>query len=576
MMYGAKALIGGSLPQISARATQIALLVALAGCHTGLTSGPPTTLQPQSLPATGSFVAAPRSAARRNTGSKTTDWDSFGFDLQRTGYNPIESIVGVNNVGSLQQVWQFNVGKYMVHEPVYAYGVSVGGQSTNILYTGSGWGTTMYAINAQTGAVIWKVTVPKHTFTCPGGALEFSISETPAIDRGKNLIYFSDGHNNIYAANLATGAEAKGWPLTLPGPGWQQNLMHGGFTYNPSNGLLYAVSGARCDISPWYGRIVAINTNGPNIARTFFTMSGKGTKGTSGGGIWGHGGASIDTAQNDVFIATGNADTKEKQAQNAGYAEHVVELSPQLNKILANNYPPNIPMDGKNDFDFGSTPVLFQPPDCPPLLAALNKSGIFELYDRDAISSGPIQDIAMAFPSNSAGFFGEPAYDPVTNYVYVGLPDNEGIYQAGMAAFSIASTCILNTTPVWNASFGPVGSPTKATQRSPISIANGVAYVSNYTGNMEYAFNAASGAQLWSTKLSACCGSTGTVIANGMVYVSSSDGTITAWAPSSMAKKLRKKAVKRPPIIPTREALSPPVDLGGAPRELFNVGQPER
>ena len=76
------------------------------------------------------------------TPSSATDWDTFGFDLQRSGYNPNETIVSPSNVGSLQQVWAYNVGSTMVHEPVYAYGVNVGGQPTNIIYAGSSYGST--------------------------------------------------------------------------------------------------------------------------------------------------------------------------------------------------------------------------------------------------------------------------------------------------------------------------------------------------------------------------------------------------------------------------------------------------
>jgi PQQ-like domain len=308
--------------------------------------------------------------------------------------------------------------------------------------------------------------------------------------------------------------------------------------------LLYVVTGSTCDISPWHGRIVAIDPSGPSIVGTFFTMSGGPSQGDSGGGIWGPGGASIDPTTNNVFVATGNADTTNGASQHASYAEQVIELDPTLSTVIANNYPTNIPsIPGDDDFDFGATPLLFQPYGCPPLLAVVNKSGMFELYDEDTISSGPIQDIAMSVPTDEANFVGVPAYDPDTGYVYVNLPSTEGIYQPGMAAFSVTSYCTLNPTPVWSASFGPSGTP-----RSPISIANGVVYVSNYTDDTEFAYDAATGAQLWTLSLPSW-GTVGTVIANGMVYVSAADGTITAWAPAgSDAKKLRKNAVPSKPI----------------------------
>jgi outer membrane protein assembly factor BamB len=486
------------------------------------------------------------------TPANATDWDTFGFDLQRSGYNPNESSISPNNVGSLQRVWVYNVGSTMVHEPVYAYGVTAGGQSTNIIYAGSQYGATMYAINASTGATVWSDPVPTSSYNCGKSTSTFGIGETPAIDRGKNLLYFSDGQNQVHAVDLGTGKEAAGWPLSVADWTPDHNFMHGGLTYNPATGMLYAVTGSTCDISPWYGRIVAINTSGPSVAGEFFTMTGNATQGPSGGGIWGPGGGSIDPSNNDVFIATGNADTTGGGSQHATYAEQVLALSPTLGSILANNYPANIPtVGGDDDFDFGATPLIFQPSGCPTLVAAINKSGMFELYDESSISSGPIEYIAMSVPTDNASFVGVPAYDPATGYVYVGMPSTEGPYVPGLAAFSMQGNCTLNPTPVWAANFGPDGAGGGQTPRSPISIANGVVYVGNYTGDTEYAFNAASGSLLWTDPLSSW-GNVGTIVANGMAYVSAADGTITAWALPQQARTLRKHVRKnKHSFVPT-------------------------
>lgn len=473
------------------------------------------------------------------------DWGTFGFDLQRTGYNPNETVIGTSNAGQLMEVWSFSVGDSMVHEPVYAYGVKVKGKLRNVLYAGSAFGSTMYAINAQTGKRIWERPVPHAQYSCVRGkTAQFSIGETPAIDRQKNLLYFADGHNQVHAADLGTGKEAPGWPIQIADYKGDHNFMHGGFTYNPANGMLYAVTGSTCDISPWYGRIVAIDTTGPSIAGAFYTLSGTSRQGDSGGGIWGPGGASIDPSSNNVFIATGNADTTKHRHQNAGFAEQLIELTPTLSSIVANNYPTNIPqIMGDNDFDFGATPMLFTPPGCPTLVAAINKSGTFELYDRDTIGNGPIQYIAMSIPTDVGDFIGVPAYDPVTNLVYVGLPASEGIYHPGIGAFQIASNCTLDPVPAWSARFGPDGADGHQTPRSPISIANGVVYVGNDTDETEFAFNARTGKRLWTLPLPNWS-KQGTLVVNGMAYVSSEGGTITAWAPSKTAERLRKEVVR--------------------------------
>ncbi len=509
----------------------VALVASGCGGATGSGIAPP-------VEAPGTAGAAP--PAVPGATPKTSDWASFGYDLQRTGYNPVESTIGANNVGSVQKLWTANVGAGMVHEPVFAHAVKVEGHATDLLYAGSANGSTMYALDAGTGAVVWHDPVLHASYRCHDHEkFQFSIGETPALDRKKNLLYFSDGHNDVHAVNLATGAEASGWPLKIADYKRERNFMHGGLTYNPSNKLLYAVTSSPCDITPWYGRVVAINTTVPSVVGTFYTMSGTSVEGASGGGIWGPGGASVDPRSNDVFIATGNADTTKGAAQNSGYAEQVIQLSPTLDSIVAHNYPTNIPQDGDEDFDFGATPLLFAPQGCPLLLAAVNKSGMFELYDVGSIGSGPIQYIAMSIPTNKGDFVGVPAFDPVTGYVYVGMPASEGIYKPGLAAFSIQPNCTLNPAPVWNARFGPDGNQVRdgETPRSPISIANGVVYVSNYSRRREFAFDAATGAQLWSVDLPDL-GNVGTVIADGVLYVGSKDGTITAWAPpASNGKK---------------------------------------
>jgi hypothetical protein len=308
--------------------------------------------------------------------------------------------------------------------------------------------------------------------------------------------------------------------------------MHGGLTYNPANGMLYAETSSICDFKPWNGRIVAINTNMHTIAGTFFPVSGTSTAGGSGGGIWGGGGGSIDPATNDVIVGTGNASVSSGLAQNTGDAEHIVMLSSDVNTVVQSNYPGNIPtVTGDNDFDFGSTPMIFQPPGCPEMAAALNKSGMFELYDVVSIGEGPAQYVQMSISNDNGDFQGSPAYDPVTNMLYIGLPATYSIYHPGLAAFAIQANCKIDPTPAWYAWFGPDGSKTSAaTPRSAVTIANGVVYVGDTSGQKVLAFSAATGARLWSFS-TAGYAKPGTIVVNGIVYVMDNSGNITAFAP---------------------------------------------
>ncbi len=508
------------------RLTVIMLIAGLTACGgEGSVSSIPSHVLSSLVPGRDAQVQ------RSSRSSPQTDWDSFGYDLQRTGYNPNETVVGTGNVGSLQKVWSFTVGKRPMREPVLASGVMVNGTPTNVVYFGSSFGATIYALNAATGAVIWQKKLPSVS-TC-GGSQQFGVGATPAIDRAHNIIYVGDGNEQVHALNLSTGAWIKGWPVKI-GDNPIHNNMHGGLTYNPANGFLYAETSSICDFKPWKGHIVAINTATARIIGSFYPVSGTSQQGGNGGGIWGGGGASIDPATNRVLIATGNADVASGIPQTTGDAERVVELSPNLSTVVASNYPNNLP-SGPNltDLDFGSTPVIFTPPGCPEMATALNKSGVLELYDVSTIAQGPVQYLEISVANDNGDFQGETTYDPVTNDLYVGLPATFGSYQAGMAAFNVQSNCTLNPVPAWSAQFGPDGSGTNdQVTRSAITVANGVAYIANSTGQTEFAFDAATGAQLWTYALPSG-GRIGTLVANGMVYVSDNGGHISAFAPPS-------------------------------------------
>jgi outer membrane protein assembly factor BamB len=80
--------------------------------------------------------------------------------------------------------------------------------------------------------------------------------------------------------------------------------------------------------------------------------------------------------------------------------------------------------------------------------------------------------------------------------------------------------------------FGPDASVpgTGNDPRSAVSIANGILYVSGYTDDTTYAFDAATGTRLWSAPLGDI-GLVGPVVVNGRLYVGEYGGTIHAYAP---------------------------------------------
>ncbi|MGF6604183.1 hypothetical protein P3T23_008938, partial [Paraburkholderia sp. GAS448] len=54
-----------------------------------------------------------------------TDWPTFGMNAQRTGNNPVETVLTTSNVASLRTHWTTDLGGPMLTQPTLAAGVSI-------------------------------------------------------------------------------------------------------------------------------------------------------------------------------------------------------------------------------------------------------------------------------------------------------------------------------------------------------------------------------------------------------------------------------------------------------------------
>lgn len=449
-----------------------------------------------------------------------TDWSTFGDNLQRTNYNPNESTLGPSNVASLKLSWSANLGAAVTDQPVIATNVSIGGTPTTVAYIGTEAGK-FYALNADTGAVIWSASLGTITSACadlPGGT--FGITGTATYDKSTNRVYVADGKDQVHALGMATGTEATGWPVTVTNQ-FSSNHIYGALTFNPNNGMLYVTTGSLCDSGSWQGRVAEINAGTASIVNTFFPASPY-----FGAGVWGIGGVAIDpSSPYDVYIATGNTQTA-NSANNAptefsGYGDQVVHLTSSLG-VVAANYPG---LTG-SDVDFGATPMLFSPGSCAQELSAKNKSGVFVTYFTASLGSGPIENLNMAPTTFSGIFIGTTAYSPAANLVYVGDPQGNATYTHGLIALSVQPDCTLGATPAWVQTEGPAATDG---DNYSATVANGVVYFTDGLGNEAFAFNAATGQLLWNSGTTIKGTTNVAPTVDGRVFVSSWDGHLYAF-----------------------------------------------
>lgn len=495
-------------------------------------SGPAadTPFQAPELATAATLVRTPGAAAAATF--TATDWPTYGMNRQRTGYNPVETVLNATNVSTLKQHWASPVlDGAILTQPVLATGVMINSVPTDIVYVATE-GNTTWALNAATGATIWKsAPIPQAILSQGCSGLfqgKIGVQGTPVIDHANNRLFVVSGKGYLHAYDMATGADLPGFNLPLLDAANVSpiTMVYGGLTLSPDGSSIYvATAGDPCDTQPYHGQVVHASTANPAaILQRWFPT---GASGPNGGGVWGIGGVSIPPDGTVVYALTGNAFAN---PENAGFAEHVVKLTPTL-AVAASNSPltpaPNA------DIDFGATALLFQRPNCPTMLAAYNKSGTLFIYNRATIQqAGPIQALTVAQSSPDGSNIGMPAFDPVLNQLYVASPSGSGtLYKHGLIALSIGSNCSVNPTPVWQAQVGV--NDFNFNPAIPPVVANGVVYYADGIGNDVYAFNATNGAVLFHTQYTPVQTGEGNFaspsVVNGQVFVAGSDHVVHAY-----------------------------------------------
>jgi len=424
------------------------------------------------------------------------NWPTFAGSSARLGYNGSETVLNVNTVPNLVLHWQANLGGHSATQPLYIEQTKTRNGTHDEVFTTAG--AAVLALNATTGQIDWKAHLPtsqaQNSPCVPVGA---GILDTPTIDPDARLLYVVDGNGALHALHLSDGKEDtdSGYPVQVIDP---VNLSLGSFNHSSPTlvgGKIYITTSGRpvCEGvgAPYQGGVIAFDRKTKTVEQSFFPVSGN----TGGGGIWGPGGALYDETARRLIVATGNALAVPK---NAPLAESVVSLSGKL-KVL-DSYTPGPPLLlPNNDSDFGSTPTPVDAQGCPPLVAALNKTGNMFVFQRDNLAAGTTQVIDMSNGGGHGTLIGMAAYDPTTQMLFVNNPlsSKDGLFTNGGIAMQVTSpSCTLNVA--WQTTYG--NNMFKANTRStdPV-VAGGVVWFVTGDEDSVLALNEMTGAPLWSS-----------------------------------------------------------------------------
>jgi glucose dehydrogenase len=81
------------------------------------------------------------------------DWTTFAFDMQRTGFNPHESILGPQTVSNLHLLWSVDLGGAVTAQATLLSNVETSTGTKAIVYVSTLLGD-VFALNAADGAVV--------------------------------------------------------------------------------------------------------------------------------------------------------------------------------------------------------------------------------------------------------------------------------------------------------------------------------------------------------------------------------------------------------------------------------------
>jgi outer membrane protein assembly factor BamB len=468
-------------------------------------------------------LAGPGAAGHRLPACPGADWPTYMGSVTRQDYAPKETALDPAGALHLALRWNFSTGS-----DVSASAAIVGG----VAYIGSHNGY-LYALNAATGAMIWKSFLGVDT----DGARPNGISSSATVSKG--VVYVGGGNASGQASvfalsasngtplwNVSTGAESHGYYV------WASPLLVGS--------RLYVGVSSKGDNPLVYGGLLEISTTTHQVLHFFNT--------TAPGGI----GASIWTspayasAAREVYVTTGNPG-----ANGSHWAQSILALGASSLKRLGNwTVPANQTIF---DGDFGATPVLYTSGAGRPMVVATDKNGYTYAWAQGHLDGGPVWSQLV---SNHANLTPSPNLGPVAwspGRVYGGATNtNVGgrNYTGAVRAFNDSTGRLLWQRAEPNGSV--LGAPLYAEGSLIVGVGPDLQVLNASTGSLLYQYRAsgvfqgpaavshgeiiagASNGEVYAFGLASCrtAGPAGTV---------PSDGGVTAAAPAPATPSARRE-----------------------------------
>ena len=299
------------------------------------------------------------------------DWPMFGFDPSRSNVSTAAAGIGAAQLGALR-ARSVTLDGIVDASPIYLHGVSVKGAVHDVFFVTTSYGITE-AIAADSGTILWRH-VPAGYDGWKGTAQV--TTATPVADPGRAYIYAANPGGRVEKLSVADGRAVWSTAVTLL-PSREKIAsalnLHGGHVIVTTGGYIG-------DASPYQGHVALLDTADGRLTSVWNSLCSDragllepASCRESGSAIWGRGGAVVDSATGNLFVATGNG----RWDGRTNWGDAVLELDAGATHLLGNYTPTSTHTLDATDQDIGSTsPALLQ-----GMVAQGGKDGVIRLLD---------------------------------------------------------------------------------------------------------------------------------------------------------------------------------------------------
>jgi outer membrane protein assembly factor BamB len=224
----------------------------------------------------------------------TSDWNAYLFDASHSSVTPSNAIT-TTNAASLVEAWRFGPAlPTMSGQPpaqIFGSPTVVGHR----VYIGSNTGI-FSAIDLATGNELWHQFlgyVPK--LTCQAKGIAATATVTPDPSTGQLTVYEAGGDGYLYALNADTGTII--WRSVIALPSTTANDYYDWSSPTVANGHIYIGLTSQCDNPLTRGGVREFDQTTGNLLATYWAVPA----GVVGGGVW----SSVAVTSDSVFATTG-------------------------------------------------------------------------------------------------------------------------------------------------------------------------------------------------------------------------------------------------------------------------------